>query len=54
MPKKKTYFKQVSVQVAKQIAKRTAESELRKQKSPKPPRAPKSRAFQAVSAAYVA
>jgi hypothetical protein len=54
MPKKKTYFKQVPVQVAKQIAKRAAESELRKQKSPKPPRAPKSRAFHAVSAAYVA
>ena len=50
MPKDKTYFKQVPVRVAKQVA----EIEHRKQKSPKPSPAPKSRGFQAVSAAYVA
>jgi hypothetical protein len=54
MPKKKTYFKQVPVQVAKQIAKRTAEIELRKQKSPKPSSALKSRGFHSAMAAYVA
>jgi hypothetical protein len=54
MPKKKTYFKQVPVQVAKQIAKRTAESELRKRKSSKPSPALKSRGFHSTSAAYVA
>jgi len=54
MPKKKTYFKQVPVQVAKQIAKRAAESELRKRKSSKPSPALKSRGFHSASAAYVA
>jgi hypothetical protein len=50
MTKKKTYFKQVPVRVAKQVA----EVELRKQRSPKPSPAPKIRAFRSASAAYVA
>lgn len=54
MTKKKTYFKQVPVRVAKQIAKRAAKIELRKQRSPKPSPAPKIRAFRSASAAYVA
>jgi hypothetical protein len=54
MLKKKTYFKQVPVQVAKQIAKRAAEIEFRKQKSPKPSSALKSRGFHSAIAAYVA
>jgi hypothetical protein len=54
MPKKKTYFKQVPVRVAKQIAKRAAEIELRKQKSPTPLPALKSRGFHSAMAAYVA
>jgi hypothetical protein len=54
MPKKKTYFKQVPVQVAKQIAKRAAKIELRKRKSSKPSPAPKLRGLHSASAAYVA
>jgi hypothetical protein len=54
MPKKKTYFKQVPVQVAKKIAKRAAEIELRKRKSSKPSSAPKIRGFHSASAAHVA
>jgi hypothetical protein len=54
MTKKKTYFKQVPVRVAKQIAKRAAKIELRKRKSSKPLSAPKIRGFHSASAAYVA
>jgi hypothetical protein len=54
MPKKKTYFKQVPVRVAKQIAKRAAQIELRKQKSPKHSLAPKIRGHHSASAAYIA
>jgi hypothetical protein len=50
MPKKKTYFKQVPVRVAKQAA----EVELRKQKSSKPSPAPKSQGFRSVGDSYVA
>jgi hypothetical protein len=54
MPKKKTYFKQVPVRVAKQIAKRAAQVELRKQKSPKRSLAPEIRGLHSASAGYVA
>jgi hypothetical protein len=50
MPKKKTYFKQVPVRVAKRVA----EVELRKQKSTRPSPALRSRSFRPVGAAYVA
>jgi aconitase A len=52
MPKQKTHFEQVSVRVAKEVAKRAAELELRKQKSIKTSPAPKSRGVRSVNAAY--